>query len=90
MLDQLIDCHNVACSLQNPLSAAFVAACICAAADSLNDVMPASLEESKSPLRIPKMQQVLEWLSLLFDAHITSLHRHPASAKASPCLTEPH
>ncbi|KAL0021610.1 hypothetical protein WJX79_005995 [Trebouxia sp. C0005] len=49
--------------------------------DSLNDVMPASLEESKSPLRIPKMQQVLEWLSLLFDAHITSLHRHPASAK---------
>ncbi len=52
--------------------------------------MPASLDESKSPLRIPKMQQVLEWLSLLFDAHITSLHRHPASAKASLCLTESH
>ncbi|DBA75343.1 hypothetical protein WJX77_005717 [Trebouxia sp. C0004] len=48
---------------------------------SLNDLLPASLEESKSPLRIPKMQRVLEWLSLLFDAHITSLHRHPASAK---------
>lgn len=43
--------------------------------------MPQGLEESKSPLRIPKLQQVLEWLSLLFDAHINSLHRQPGSAQ---------
>ena len=51
------------------------------AAGNLSDPMPASLETSKSQLRIPKLQQVLEWLALLFDAHITSFHRQPGSVK---------
>ena len=52
--------------------------------------MPQGLEESKSPLRIPKMQQVLEWLSLLFDAHIQSLHRQPGSAQVRCSLYSNH
>ena len=58
-------------------------------AGSLSDAVPASLEESKTPLRIPKMHQVLEWLALLFDAHITSFHRQPGSTQARhlPLLT---
>ena len=51
------------------------------AAGNLSDPMPVSLETSKSQLRIPKLQQVLEWLALLFDAHITSFHRQPGSVK---------
>ena len=56
-------------------------------AGSLSDAMPASLEESKTPLRIPKMHQVLEWLALLFDAHITSFHRHPGSTQVPHLLS---
>lgn len=43
--------------------------------------MPQGLDESKSPLRIPKLQQVVEWLALLLDAHIQTLHRQTGSAQ---------
>ena len=46
--------------------------------------MPPGLEESKSPLRIPKLQQVLEWLALLLDAHIQSLYRQPGALQVCP------
>lgn len=48
---------------------------------TLSDTMPQGLEESKSPLRISKLQQVLEWLGSLFDAHIQTLQRQPGSAQ---------
>lgn len=57
-----------------------------AVAGSLNDITPEWVESSRMlPLRVPKLQHVLQWLALLFDAHITSFHKQ-AGAMEVHCL----
>lgn len=53
-----------------------------AASGNLNDDVPEWVESSKMvPFRVPTLQHVLQWLALLFDAHITSFHKQAGSVE---------
>ena len=53
-----------------------------AVSGDLNDIVPEWVESSRMlPLRVPTLQHVLQWLALLFDAHITSLHRQAGAVE---------
>ena len=44
--------------------------------------MPEWVESSRMlPLRVPTLQHVLQWLALLFDAHITSFHKQAGAVE---------
>ncbi|KAL3134098.1 hypothetical protein ABBQ32_008522 [Trebouxia sp. C0010 RCD-2024] len=49
---------------------------------NLNDTLPEWVESSNMvPFRVPTLQHVLQWLALLFDAHITSFHKQAGSVE---------
>ena len=62
-----------------------------AGSGSLNDVVPDWVESSKMvPFRVPTLQHVLQWLALLFDAHITSFHKQAGSVEVHSCSCSDH